>query len=221
MTLNPEQDGIALNLLKDYIENREMGFRPDLNKEVPSKELDEKRLLVIQKAKLLLNNFFNQNIELKVFKRSIDGINKKNRLWGFRGINGMMFFNMLYNTSNKVGLLPSLYQTLVDCLKMPQDVKEAKEKIKRFVVFVGNINNLILSKGISKRKAPRIKSSLFFLSYFWQIQDPESFPIFYNSLEISFKNLGFLEETKDLDIYYESFFKLSKRSFSAASKQRN
>jgi len=209
MTLNPEQDGIALSLLKDYIENGEMGFRPELDKKVPSKDLDEKRLVVIQKIKSVLNNFFNQNTELKAFKRNIDGINKKNRLWGFRGINGMMFFNMLYNSSNKVGLLPSLHQTLVDCLKVPQDVNEAKEKIKRFVVFVGNINNLILSKGISKRKAPRIKSSLFFLSYFWQIQDSESFPIFYNSLELSFKNLGFLEETKDLDMYYESFFTLN------------
>jgi len=209
MTLNPFQDGIALNLLKDYIENGEVGFRPDLNKEVSSKELDEKRLIVIQKTKVLLNNFFNQNIELKVFKHSIDVINKKNRLWGFKGINGMMFFNMLYNGSNKVGLLPPLNQTLVDCLKVPQDVKEAKEKIKRFVFFVGTINNSMLSEGISKRKAPRIKSSLFFLSYFWQIQDPERFPIFYNSLELSFKNLGFLVETKDLSIYYASFFGLN------------
>ena len=211
MTLEPKQHEIVIHLLKNYVENGEMCFRPESNREVPCKELDKKRLMIIEKIKLLLNNFFNQNIRLGDFKRNIDSVNKRNRLWGFKGMNGMMFFNMLYNSSQKVGLMPSLRQTLIECLKMPQDIKEAREKIRDFVTLVENIKALSLSKGISRRKSPKTKSSLFFLTYFWQIQDPESFPIFYNSLEISFKNLGFLTETKDLDAYYESFFRFNDR----------
>ncbi|MGD0160183.1 MAG: restriction endonuclease FokI C-terminal domain-containing protein [Candidatus Bathyarchaeia archaeon] len=209
MNLNSREREVALNLLESYTKNGERCLEPSLDVQVPCKELDEKRLTVIGRIAPLLNSFFDQKITLEKFKLEIDSINKRNRLWGFKGMNGMMFFNMLYNSSQEVGLLQSLHQTLLDCLKAPRDLKEAKEKLARFVGFVGNINHSMMSKGMAKRKAPKTKSSLFFLSYFWQIQDPEKFPIFYNSLEISFKNLGFLTETEQLDLYYESFFELN------------
>jgi len=45
-----------------------------------------------------------------------------------------------------------------------------------------NLNVKINVDGGDKRKVPRIKSVLYFISYFWQIQNHESWPIFYNSL---------------------------------------
>lgn len=209
MQFYSKQDRIALSLLENYIKNGRMCYRPDQQKEVSCKELDDKRTRTIEKTVSLLADFFQQKRSLEVFKRSVDSINKRNRLWGFKGINGMMFFNMLYNSCQRTDLLESLHHTLINCLELPEDIDGAKAKIRRFVKFVGNINELITSRGISKRKAPKVKSSLFFLSYFWQIQDHESYPIFYNSLEIAFKKLGFLMEAKELDIYYESFFRLN------------
>lgn len=207
--LTTEQDKKALELLEDYIANGEKCYRPDLKKEVLSKEIDEKRLEIIQKIKSLLYDFSNRRITLEQFKRSIDSINKKYRLWGFKGINGMMFFNMTYNSFKKVGFLPDLHNVLIETIALPNTLDEVKEKIQRFVTFIENINELLLTKGISKRQAPRRKSSLFFLSYFWQIQDSTKYPIFYNSLENAFKNLGFITESKNLDNYYEAFVKLN------------
>jgi hypothetical protein len=63
----------------------------------------------------------------------------------------------------------------------------------------------------SKREAPRVKSSLYFLSYFWQIQNNEKFPTFYNSLEITFEQLSLLTEDEDLANYYEKFFELNEQ----------
>lgn len=209
MTLNPREREIALNLLESYTKNGERCLEPSLDAQVPCKELDEKRLTAIGRIAPVLRGFFDHDTPLGEFKQEIDSINKRNRLWGFKGMNGMMFFNMLYNSSQKVGLLQSLHQTLLDCLKAPKDLKEAKEKLAKFVLLVENINRRMISKDMPRRKAPKTKSSLFFLSYFWQIQDPEKFPIFYNSLEISFKNLGFLTEIEQLGSYYESFFELN------------
>ncbi len=209
MTLSEERQKAVLDLLDDYIANGEKALRVELNKEIPYTDLDDNRISVIKTIKTEINKFLQKEIQLEEFKSNIDSINKRNRLWGFKGSNGQMFFNMIFNVATKHDLIDSLTKILIYCLEIPSNITEAKEKIKRFYAFVLDMNKLVIST--DKREAPRIKSSLYFLSYFWQIQNNEKFPIFYNSLEITFKQLGLLSEDDDLANYYEQFFELNNK----------
>jgi uncharacterized ubiquitin-like protein YukD len=206
MELILEQQKVALGLLEDFINSGENAFRVELNKEIPYSDLDNSRTELIKTIQVELDKLFSGDTKLEDFKIQIDSINKRNRLWGFKGMNGQMFFNMLFNVASDHGLLDSLNQHLISSLRIPNDIEEAKEKIKKFISFITDMNKLVHSK----REAPKIKSSLYFLSYFWQIQSNEKFPIFYNSLEITFEQLGLLSEDEDLANYYENFFELNK-----------
>ncbi len=194
-----------LNSAEKYVNDGELVFRVELDKNLPARDLDRSRLEVINQIKDLLNNFVNGEITLKDFKSNNDSINKRNRFWGFKGINGQMFFNMLYNLSKKKGILEDLNDILKICLKIPNNIEEAKNKIQILLKFIDNLFQL----ADSKRECPRKKSVLFYLSYFWQIQDSKKWPIFYNSLEITLKNLGYLIVEEDLTEYYEKFYRLN------------
>jgi len=165
-------------------------------------DFDKLREDTIEDLIKLLSDFFSYKIDLITFKKKIDGTNKRNNLWGFRGINGMMFFNQLYKcSSNK----QELRDTLVNVIKIPLDIDEAKEKINILYDYVKEICNNVQDK----RKAPRPKSILFFLSYFWQVQAPNKFPTFFISLESSLSEIKLLESKEVLSEYYEDFYSLN------------
>ncbi|WP_162994061.1 hypothetical protein [Halalkalicoccus subterraneus] len=69
------------------------GFPPD--------KLDTARRERIPTLLETLSDFVEGNLAPGEFKSEIDGQNKRHRLWGFKGMNGMMFFNMLYNSSGE------------------------------------------------------------------------------------------------------------------------
>lgn len=207
LELNMEETIIRklLEFAKKYADDGELVHRVELDRNLPAKELDEKRVEVANQIKSLLNDFFNGDISLEEFKYKNDSLNKRNRFWGFKGINGQMFFNMLYNLSEKKGLSEDLNDLLKNCFRVPDNIEEAKDKIRILLKFIEDLYNL----ADSKIECPRKKSVLFYLSYFWQIQDPKKWPIFYNSLEITLKSLGYLKEEEDLVEYYEKFYYLN------------
>lgn len=194
-----------LDLRKDYIDNGSLVFRVELDKYLPAKELDEKRVEVSKGINKLLSDLFSKKIDLSTFKSEVDGINKRNRLWGFKGMNGQMFFNMLYNRSEEKDLKEDLFNLLKETLLIPKDISDAKLKIKSMIKFIEILEKMI----DSKQERPRKKSILFFLSYFWQIQDPKIFPIFYNSLEIVLKDLSLIKEEDYLEDYYQQFYNIN------------
>jgi len=189
---------IALKLLHDLDKNP---YVVNQGKTRNFEDFDNERLRIIIKVQELLNGFFEGTLALENFKTDNDSLNKRNPLWGFRGFNGLMFFNTLYKSSiNK----KDLSIVLRDVLRLPSDIKDAKNKIDKLLEY-------IKSNGVeqNKRKSPRPKSTLFFLSYFWQIQNPQKYPIFYNSLEQVFLELGFLQPNENLSAFYEEFFNLN------------
>jgi hypothetical protein len=199
MTLSESQIDTALSILADFQKGGEEVLLVESNKEGHYKDLDDRRLKVTKDVEAELNKFFSGQLSLSDFKTHVDSINKKNRLWGFRGMSGQMFFNMLYNSSSDKDALKEI---LIESLKLPPNIEKAKDKINKFVSFVESIK----SSQASKMSKPRVKSSLYFLSYFWQIQDNNKFPILYNSIETTLKQLGFLSENGDLADYYENFY---------------
>lgn len=196
--MDGKQTEIALKLLRDYQSNSIVVNQGEVRK---FDEFDKSRLEVIARINPMLNQFFEGSLPLDKLKYELDSINKLNPLWGFRGMNGQMFFNMLSNSAKSKD---SLSELLKHVLKCPENINSAKDKINTLIEFIKTDTS-----PRDKRSTPRTKSSLYFLSYFWQIQAPERYPIFYNSLEQTLTELDFLQYNDNLSDYYGNFYNIS------------
>jgi hypothetical protein len=200
--LSEKQIGLLNTLIKDYLDN---GKKIIHDEEVEEEKIfDEKRIEVMKDLKKLITDFQKDSIHLDVFKIKVDGINKKNRLWGFRGMSGQMFFNIIYNLAQSKKQTDKLNKLLKNCIKLPKDLNEAKEKI----ISMNNFINELGKDVHDKRSAPRNKSSLYFLSYFWQIQNETKFPVFYFSNEKVLLEYNILTTDPNLDEYYERYYRI-------------
>lgn len=207
MALTEQQKEIAIKLLQDFLKNPEVTNQGEKEN---FKEFDKKRTKVLLEVSKLLDSFLKDKIPLEEFKTKIDSLNKQNPYWGFRGINGQMFFNMVTKSAKNKSRLSDILKKVITA---PANVTDARKKITLFLDFLKSYMQIE-----DKRKAPRVKSSLYFLSYFWQIQKPEEYPIIYNSSEQVLLELNFLEYTEDLAKYYEDFFIINKELLTLFSK---
>ena len=169
---------------------------------VAEENVDKQRNEALPYAKECIAKYLADDMTIEDFKTEIDGFNKKNSLWGFKGINGQMFFNMLYNASSGAGMVDNLDKTLKTAILIPQNITEAKQKI----TVLTNFSNSLSTYVSEKRSAPRTGSALFFISYFWQVQDFVSWPIYYKSMVDVFQDLGLWSPTNDYPRDYEEFY---------------
>jgi hypothetical protein len=164
-------------------------------------EFQKLRLGVIKDLRVSIANFLNGSLELEAFKKTIDSINKKHNHWGFRGIKGQMFFNTLSNVAEDAKKLNSELKT---ALLLPKNIQEAKEKIDNFGDYVVKLG----LNAEDKRSFPNLSSVPYFLSYFWQIQDKDKYPVFYHSTDTVFNDLGFTQQTGTWGDRYVAFYNL-------------
>lgn len=122
----------------------------------------------------LLNEFLSGEISLDEYKPRNDGLNKEHAYWGFDGFNGQMHFNQIYNASPDT---TELADHLRDVLTVPDSRKDARNRIDQHAELAHRLRENSLDA------EPRFKPSMFFLSYFWHIQAPEDYPIFYVTTE--------------------------------------
>lgn len=179
----------ALELLKLFLDSGEL-IKERKGKFLKREEFQEWRRKVSSEIRELIDGFLRNRLSLNSFKSEVDSINKRNPLWGFSGIKGQMFFNQLFKAVDDKS---SLTKKLQEAISLPKDIKDAEQKLNRFWIFVYK-----LGKRFSDRHlAPKEGSAPYFLSYFWQIQDPEKFPIYYTSLEQVFIELDFMPSDID------------------------
>ena len=126
----------------------------------------------------LLDDYLSSRMSLNDFKTKIDGINKRNEFWGFRGPKGQMFFNIVVNVSDDP---KECDREIKAAITVPMSEEVASSRIKTFTDYVRRIGEKHLGSGGSKQSRPKIGSVPFFLSYFWQIQDREVWPVFYTN----------------------------------------
>lgn len=165
-------------------------------------QLDQQRNNAIPYAQEVIKKFLNKSVTLEEFKTEIDGFNKKNSLWGFKGINGQMFFNMLFNTSSGAGMVDKLDDILKTTVPVPKDIAEAKHRVDLLTDFSNSLSSYVSDK----RSAPRTGSALFFISYFWQIQNSSLWPVYYKSMVDVFQDLGLWYPKGDYSKDYEEFY---------------
>lgn len=152
------------------------------------KELHEKRREVAEEKLVpLIESFTNSEISLSKFRSNVDGINKKNDHWGFNGFAGMMFFN-------KISKFPEMEQRIRNSIQISEDLQEAKEIINEFSNAVENLDS---TQQDGVKQAPAPKSTVFFLTYFWNLQEPERFPIFHKSARETLERQTDYSDSKD------------------------
>ncbi len=217
--LSEEQTAVALKALNSYLTaapSPETGLTP----EVASKELDEKRLALINDPlSPMLSNFLTDALPLADFKTQVDRINKRNELWGFKGVKGQMFFNLLYNGCvDEAELSAELKAAIV----VPANNDIAKSRIRNFSSYVRRIGETIEAAGGSKQSRPNPGSVPFFLSYFWQIQAPAVWPVYYTTSVQVLTDLNLFQPADDLaDSYvaYKALHNELQETFSTAVKK--
>lgn len=138
--------------------------------------------------KPLCIELFKDNLRIDEFKKKNDSLNKKYNLWGFKGIAGAMFFNQLFNAEDDKERLKN---EIKRCILEPEDNNDAKLKIDGFSSYIKEVGEKIELH----YKSPAPKASIFFLSYFWHIQVPSKYPIFYPKSRKALKNLGIFDES--------------------------
>ncbi len=179
---------------KEYLEKRDNDYIIDI---------DSERNKQIKQFNDIINQFLNSNIDLTLFKEKINSLTARNKkYWGFSGFSGQMFFNMLYNSSEN---LQELEVLLKECIEIPINIQDAKNKISLLEDYIWDIRETI----DDIRRAPKIKSILFFLSFFWQLQDKNKYPIFYNKSEQSLFELNLLDDFDNIQQLYENFFEIN------------
>jgi len=83
---------LVLDLLADF--NKDP-YVVNQGKKQSVGEFDNERLETLKQVSDILEGFFTEVTSLEEFKTRVDSLNKQNPYWGFRGVNGQMFFNML------------------------------------------------------------------------------------------------------------------------------
>jgi hypothetical protein len=199
--LSTEQRHRSLEIMQEYLAAKVDTAGKALT-EVEA-ELDQIRGTVIEnELSPLLAHFLSGDVPLADFKSKIDSINKRNEYWGFKGTKGQMFFNMLVNVTDD----PSeCAEELKAALTLPANDSIARSRIKTFVSYVHRIGEQHVLAGGTKHQRPKFRSVPFFLSYFWQIQDRHTWPVYYTSSVNIMTDLNLWQPSDDVADCYVQF----------------
>lgn len=164
--------------------------------------IDDSRLHAIEVVKIIMHNFLKGDFNVLEFKNALDSYNKHNNLWGFTARMGQMYFNLLIKTNE--GNIEKLSQMLRELITEPKNLRDALSKIDTLEKFTLSI----YSKAKDKHNAPYPGAVGYFLSYFWQMYNHQKWPILYNTLLSSFKELGVWEDQKTQKETYEVYYRV-------------
>jgi hypothetical protein len=183
-------------------------------------ELDTNRVKLIgNELKPFLADYLAGKVVLADFKSKVDGINKRNELWGFKGIKGQMFFNMVVNVADDA---EECDQELKSALAVPANEQIASSRIRTFASYIKRLGEQWVGEGNTRYGAPKMGSVPFFLSYFWQIQDREVWPVYYTNAVQTMTDLNIWQPSEDIAEDYLAFkqiYEVLARLFSEASKR--
>lgn len=125
-----------------------------------------------------------------------------------------MFFNLLHKTAEGENHPQKLSDLLKKCVTQPKDLSDALNKIETLDRYVSAIFN----QAPDKRKAPNPGSINYFLSYFWQIHNPQQWAIMYSSMIVSFADIGLWQNSNSQKEAYREFHNLNEEIKQILSK---
>jgi len=202
--LKDEQRARAVEALNEYL--AAPSSEPGKTFVQVQAEFDTRRVKLIEKElKPLLAGYLGDSVGLSEFKSKIDGINKRNELWGFKGIKGQMFFNMVVNVADHE---EECDQELKSAIAVPTSEQIASSRIKTFQSYVRRLGEGWVANGNTKYGTPKAGSIPFFLSYFWQIQDRDVWPVYYTNTVQVLSDLNIWQPSEDLATNYLEFMRI-------------
>lgn len=165
--------------------------------------LDADRVEVIeQQLKPLVTDYLEGRLPLAEFKSTVDGINKRHEHWGFRGIKGQMFFNMMTNVADDPLELDA---ELKAAITVPTSEDIARSRLLTFASYIRRLGEQHIEAGGTKHGRPQMGSVPLFVSYFWQIQDRTTWPMYYTNAVTTMVDLNLWEPTDNLADNYIQF----------------
>jgi hypothetical protein len=201
MPLSPEQTARAVEVMQEYLHAPPNADGVTLAQR--SAERDRERALLIDgQLRPLVDGYLCGQIRLDEFKSKIDGINKRHEHWGFKGIKGQMFFNMVVNVGHDDA---ECDQEIKAGIVVPANEDIARSRIRTFASYIRRIGDAHVEAGGSKQGRPKVGSVPFFLSYFWQIQDRRTWPVYYTNSVNTMVDLNLWQPTEDLAEDYVAF----------------
>ena len=213
MSLNKTKTERVQKIWQSYVSNGEKFV--NASKEYTHQELDQRRRDTIPEVLGWINRFLQGSVPLEEFKTANDGINKRNRLWGFQAINGQMFFNMLTKNSAAGNRMEEFVDLLRKSIPAPTSLSDVKAIIKNFEGFTRDLGQY----STDRRGAPRVGSIPFFLSYLWQIQQPDKYPVYYRSMINALSELDIWSPSGDVADDYLAFYELNHEMLLLLSQQ--
>ena len=202
MEISKEQKNKIISIWNDYVANNKIvvGIKGK-----PALDLDSKRSECIFILKPIIKSFLERNISVHQFKTEIDSFNKQNNYWGFTSVKGQMFFNLLVKSNDAEERLKILTNTLINTISFPSTIDDALYRIDKLEKYC----KIFFDSAPDKRKAPNPGSTGYFLSYFWQLEDPEKWPIMYSSLLAAWGELGIWKPQIDQQSSFHHFYLLN------------
>lgn len=199
--LDDQRQERALRAMHDYLSATPLPSGKTYPEEAAERD-DVRRALIKDELKPRIEDFLAGKMPLVEFKSQIDGLNKRHLNWGFRGIKGQMFFNMVVRTARDQ---TELLDRLKAALRLPETEARAREQLTAFSDYVTQIGEEHCANGGAKAQRPKLGSVGFFVSYFWQIQNWQEWPVFYtNSLQV-LDNLSLWQRTGEIGEDYLLF----------------
>jgi hypothetical protein len=165
--------------------------------------LDTARVEVIeQQLKPLLTDYLEGRLPLAEFKSTVDGLNKRHEHWGFRGIKGQMFFNVMANVADDPLELDA---ELKAAIAVPSSEGIARSRLLTFASYIRRLGEQHMEAGGTKHGRPKVGSVPLFVSYFWQVQDRNIWPMYYTNAVTTMADLNLWQPSDDLADNYIRF----------------
>ena len=192
--LNEQQLQHAKKVMEEYL-----SAPADEDRLTPSEEshkIDQDRIKVIKnQLDPLLAEYLEGHVPLPDFRLKIDSISKRQQHWGFKGIKGQMFFNMVIKVSED---MDECDQEIKAAIALPANEQMASSRIKTFKSYVKRLGDEWVEAGNTRHGCPKVGSIPFFLSYFWQIKDYKTWPVYYTNSVNTMSDLNIWQSTGDI-----------------------
>jgi len=167
----------------------------------------------------LLQEFLEDEINVATFKSEMASEVARHKLWGFSGFSGFsgqMFFDMLVSSADSDDDM-DLSELLREVFTAPGDHESAATKIREFEDYVAQLR----ARAEDPNSAPSAGFIPYFVSYFWQLQEPDAYPIYYKSIRRVFSDLAIWEASGDLAEDYIEFWELNEEIREAIESHAN
>jgi hypothetical protein len=212
--LSPEQHARAVEVMQEYLH-----APPNPDGRTPAQRSaggdKERAELIDGQLKPLVDDYLAGKVPLDEFKSKIDGINKRHEHWGFKGIKGQMFFNMVVNVAHDPDECDREIKAAID---VPSSEDMARSRLSTFTGYVRRIGDAHVEAGGTRQGRPKVGSVPFFLSYFWQIQDRRTWPVYYTNGVNTMIDLNLWQPTGDFAEDYVTFKHLHEELVEVFSK---